>query len=36
MTDFVDFHTRSAFSFLEAALPAEGLGQRPFELGQSA
>jgi len=36
MTDFVDFHTRSAFSFLEAASLPEDLVQRAADLGHSA
>jgi error-prone DNA polymerase len=36
MTSFVDFHTRSAFSFLEAASLPEDLVQRAADLGHSA
>ena len=36
MTNFVDFHTRSAFSFLEAASLPEDLVQRAADLGHSA
>src|SRR6266481_585731 len=36
MTDYVDFHSRSAFSFLEAASLPEDLVQRASELGHSA
>ena len=36
MTDFVDFHTRSAFSFLEAASLPEDLVQRAADLGHGA
>jgi error-prone DNA polymerase len=36
MTDFVDFHTRSAFSFLEAASLPEDLIQRAADLSHSA
>jgi error-prone DNA polymerase len=36
MTDFVDFHTRSAFSFLEGASLPEDLVQRAADLGHGA
>jgi error-prone DNA polymerase len=36
MTSFVDFHTRSAFSFLEAASLPEDIIQRAADLGHSA
>jgi error-prone DNA polymerase len=36
MTSFIDFHTRSAFSFLEAASLPEDLVQRAADLGHSA
>jgi error-prone DNA polymerase len=36
MTSFADFHTRSAFSFLEAASLPEDLVQRAADLGHSA
>jgi len=36
MTNFVDFHTRSAFSFLEGASLPEDLVQRAADLGHSA
>jgi error-prone DNA polymerase len=36
MTDFVDFHTRSAFSFLEAASLPEDLIQRAADLAHGA
>jgi len=36
MTSFVDFHSRSAFSFLEAASLPEDLVQRAADLGHSA
>ena len=36
MTEFVDFHTRSAFSFLEAASLPEDLVQHANNLGHAA
>src|SRR5262245_31986600 len=36
MTEFIDFHTRSAFSFLEGASLPEDLAGRAHELGHSA
>src|SRR6202050_1446703 len=36
MTKFVDFHTRSAFSFLEAASLPEDLIQKAADLGHTA